>query len=292
MNHHQDPKTSPLAAPLDIREPRVAGSVTGTDNGPGGRKPSRIALAGDWHGNVDWVQRAIPLLHRFAPDVTQILHVGDFGYWPGRERKGFLAAVDYWAKTAGITSILVTPGNHEHWDRLNTLFAASPNEPVPISDVVTMLPRGYRFTLSGRTFMSFGGAASVDFEYRIPGDSWFKTEIPTDEDVARAIAAGPVDVLITHETVDGGTRASQRALDSNPLNWSTEALDYSALSRGRVTRVWDALRPKLLVHGHMHAPDFITLPDGRRVISLGCDRQERNMAILDLRTLETEWVIE
>jgi len=283
-------KASRPPASLDIGEPRVAGSVTGTGNGPGERKPSRVALAGDWHGNLGWVQLAIPVVHRFAPDVTQILHAGDFGYWPGREQKGFLAGVDFWAKTAGISTILVTPGNHEHWDRLNALFDASPDEPVQISDVVTMLPRGYRFTLGGRKFMSFGGAASVDFEYRTPGATWFKTEIPTDEDVARAIAAGPVDVLITHETVDGGTRASQRALDSNPLNWSLDALDYSALSRGRVTRVWDALRPKLLAHGHMHSPDFITLPDGRRVISLGRDRQERNMAILDLETLEMEWV--
>jgi len=283
-------KASRLPASLDIGEPLVAGSVTGTGNGPGERKPSRVAFAGDWHGNVGWVQRSIPLLHRFAPDVTQILHAGDFGYGPGREQRGFLAGVDFWAKTAGVTSVLVTPGNHEHWDRLNVLFAASPGEPVRISDVVTMLPRGHRFSLGGRTFMSFGGAASVDFEYRIPGDTWFKSEIPTDEDVARAISAGPVDVLITHETVDGGTRASQRALDSNPFGWSLEALDYSALSRGRVTRLWDALRPKLLAHGHMHSPDFITLPDGRRVISLGRDRQEHNMAILDLDPLETEWV--
>jgi len=283
-------KASRPPASLDSEQPLVGRSVTDTDNGPGEREPSRVALAGDWHGNVSWVQRAIPLLHRFAPDVTQILHAGDFGYWPGREQKGFLAGVDFWAKTAGITSILVTPGNHEHCDRLNRLFHASPGEPVQISDVVTMLPRGYRFNLGGRTFMSFGGAASVDFEYRVPGDTWFRTEIPTDGDVARAISAGPVDVLITHETVDGGTRASQRALDSNPLNWSLEALDYSALSRGRVTRVWDALRPKLLAHGHMHSPDFITLPDGRRVISLGRDRQEHNMAILYLDTLETEWV--
>jgi len=84
-----------------------------------------------------WVQGAIPLLHRVAPDVSQILHVGDFGYWPGRDRKGFLAGVDSWAKTAGITSILVTPGNHEHWDRLNTSFAASPDEPVQISEAMT-----------------------------------------------------------------------------------------------------------------------------------------------------------
>lgn len=40
---------------------------------------TRVAVAGDWHGNAFWVQRGIPFLAREASDARTILHVGDFG---------------------------------------------------------------------------------------------------------------------------------------------------------------------------------------------------------------------
>ncbi|WP_104090888.1 metallophosphoesterase [Cryobacterium sp. N19] len=246
---------------------------------------TRVAVAGDWHGNISWVQTIIPAIARTAPDVRTILHVGDFGIWPERSGKGFPASVDFWCKNAGIERLLVTPGNHEDWDRLDGWFAGAPGQPVQISDVVWVLPRALRFSLGGATYMSFGGAASVDYELREPGKEWWLTEIPTDDDVAAAIAGGPVDVLITHETVNGGTAATERALRTNPMRWSAEALTYSALSRARVTLVWEAVKPQVLVHGHMHTADQLTLPDGRRIYSLGCDNQAGNVGLLDLATL-------
>jgi hypothetical protein len=64
--------------------------------------------------------------------------------------------------------------------------------------------------------MSFGGAASVDYEDRTENRDWWATEAPSDRDVAQAIAGGRVDVLLTHETVDGGTHQVERILRSNP----------------------------------------------------------------------------
>jgi hypothetical protein len=47
----------------------------------------RIAVAGDWHGNTAWAVRAVrrmaALLPRDGPRV--IVHLGDFGIWPGPE---------------------------------------------------------------------------------------------------------------------------------------------------------------------------------------------------------------
>jgi hypothetical protein len=76
---------------------------------------------------------------------------------------------------------------------------------------------------------------------------------------------------------------------SNPQGWGWEALAYSAESRRRVTTVWNTLHPKVLAHGHIHVQDEVTLEDGRRVYSLGCDEQRGNLALLDPASLEWEW---
>ena len=251
---------------------------------------SQVLFAGDWHGNIGWVQKVLPFIRRSAPGLRTILHVGDFGFWPERQGKGFLGAVDYWSAKAGIEHILVTPGNHEHWPMLTERFAASPGEAVQMSAVTWALPRGFRFSIGGRTLLSFGGAASVDFEDRRLGRDWWPEEMPTDRDVELAIAGGPVEILITHEAVNGGTPAVDQILTENPQGWGDEALDYAARSRGLVTRVWDAVHPEVLVHGHLHRADGISLPDGRRVFSLGCDQQDKNLALVQTGDLKWQWL--
>jgi hypothetical protein len=250
-----------------------------------------VAFAGDWHGNGVWAAGALSRLNKYHPEVRTVLHAGDFGIFPGRHADGFIEAVDAACRSNGITRILVTPGNHEDWAALDAVFTARPGRAVRITERIWVLPRAYRFTVGDRRFLSFGGAASVDYEYRIAGESWWASEIPTDYDVRNAVA-GPVDVLVTHDAVDGGTPRVELALATNPGGWPVEALGYSALSRGRVTRVWTGTHAKVLVHGHMHIRDEIELEDGRQVISLGCDEQSGNIGVLDLRSLEWSWVAE
>jgi hypothetical protein len=251
---------------------------------------TRVAIAGDWHGNVMWVQTAIPALHRAAPDVRTILHAGDFGIAPERRGKTFLSTVDYWSGAAGIERVLVTPGNHEDWERIDRRFASQPGEAIRLSETVWVLPRGYRFALAGRTFMSFGGAASLDFAYRRAGRTWWPAEMPTAEEVAAAIVGGNVEVLIAHETIDGGTAKVESVIRSNPLDWHDEALAYSRRSRGLVTEVWEGVRPDIFIHGHFHAADRIDLPTGQRVVSLGSDRQKKNIGLLNLSDLAWSWL--
>ena len=250
----------------------------------------RVAIAGDWHGSIGWVQSSIPRLHRQAPDVTTIFQVGDFGIFKERHGSGFLAAVDYWCKAAGINRVFVTPGNHEDWGELTARFAKQPGDAVQMSRVVWVLPRGFRFSLGEYQWMSFGGAASVDREFRIEDTDWWVNEIPTELDVEHAIGGGPVDVLLTHETIDGGTVEVESILASNPMGWPSKALEYSAESRNRVTRVWNAVRPQVLAHGHLHVKGEIELADARRVYSLGCNGTPGNLAVLNAQNLEWEWL--
>lgn len=251
---------------------------------------THVVVAGDWHANVDWVGKAIAAIPRENLDVKTILHVGDFGLWSGVRGRKYLDAVDYWCERAGITRVLVTPGNHEDWAWLDREFDSQPGRPVALSSVIEVLPRGYRFEIGSRTFASFGGAASVDFERRSEDVDWFPSELPTDDDIVNTAAGGHANVLLTHETIDGGTPASEGVLSRNPLGFSSEALAYSRRSRELVTRVFDAVTPELHFHGHMHRPDDITLASGQQIISLGRDGQSRNLALLEVSSLAWRWI--
>ncbi|SDS55219.1 metallophosphoesterase family protein [Microterricola viridarii] len=251
---------------------------------------THVVMAGDWHGNTDWIGKAIPSIARETSGVRTILHAGDFGIWSGVRGRKYLDAIDFWCDRAGIARVLVTPGNHEDWDWLDREFSAQPGKPVELSTTVEVLPRGYRFEIGNRILVSFGGAASVDFDLRKPGIDWFPGELPTEQDVLHAISGGPVDVLLTHETIDGGTPATELVLSNNPMRWSPKALEYSIQSRALVTRVWEEVAPKLLFHGHMHVADATRLVSGQQVVSLGRDGQAKNLALLELSTLDWQWL--
>jgi len=251
---------------------------------------TRVAVAGDWHANHLWVQSAIPALHKAAPEIRTILHAGDFGILPDKRGKGFLSAVDAQCAASNIDRVLVTPGNHDDWSRLDARFATRPGEAIRLTDTVWAFPRGFRFTLAGRTVMSFGGAASLDFAYRRARGGWWPGEMPTFEEVAAAIAGGPVEILITHETVNGGTARVESVLSQNPMNWDDDALEYSRNSRQLITTLWEGVAPNVLFHGHLHTADSIQLLNGQRVVSLGSDRQSKNIGLLDLATLAWIWI--
>ena len=251
---------------------------------------TQVVVIGDWHGNINWAGKAIPAIARETTGVKTILHVGDFGIWRDMRGRKFLDAVDFWCERAGISRVLVTPGNHEDWAWLDSEFNSHPDKPVSLSTVVQVLPRGYRFEIGNRTFVSFGGAASVDFERRREGIDWFPSELPTEADVAHAVAGGHADVLLTHETIDGGTPAAEGILRNNPLGFSRKALSYSRRSREIVTLAWRGLEPHLLIHGHLHVADEITLSSGQQVVSLGRDDRPRNMVLLELSDLSWRWL--
>ncbi|MGG7507555.1 metallophosphoesterase [Plantibacter sp. YIM 135249] len=243
-----------------------------------------VAVAGDWHGNVRWVQRALPALVRVAPHVRTMLHLGDFGIWPGRP-PGFLGTVDYWCRRSGFERILVTPGNHDDWDQLVTAFEAAPGEPVQLSEYVWALPRGYRFNIGGRTVMSFGGAASFDAAERIPGRTWWAAEMPTIADVAAAIAPGAVDLLLTHDAPP-----ELADLVTTGEEMSPDARRYVAASAARIGEVWRSVSPAVLAHGHLHRQGTHHFPDRGVVYGLAADGSDGNLALLRMRDLSWEWV--
>lgn len=240
----------------------------------------RVAFAGDWHGDHGFARMALRGLSRLAPDVKTIFHAGDWSMDLGKS--------DQTCRAFGIERVLVCPGNHDDWGTLTPLLDANPGEAIRVSESTWIMPRPFRLTVGGRILLALSGATSVDRYWRRPGE-WSPDETITDGDVAKAIAGGPADLMLTHEsTANTPVRAVQNILRTNPLAFPQQSLVESAASRVRVRQVWDAVNPRLLFSGHMHAPGAGTTEDGRRVISLGCNGQQGNLAILNLQDLTVE----
>lgn len=252
------------------------------------RADTTVALMGDVHANVAWIQKTIPFLRRNG--VHTIYQVGDLGYWgPGDP---FIKSLEHWLDLAQI-DLFCTPGNHENWAALDLLFAADPGSPVALSPHVTMLPRGFRWSHGGRSLLSLGGAPSIDFEYRTPLKNWWPSEVLTEADVERAIAGGPVDIMLTHDAPEHGTEAVRKIRvpsDDPQFSWGAEALAYADAGTALLERAYRGVHPDLLVHGHYHAADSIVLPSGQQIFSMGKDNGRGNLALLDLGTLDVTWL--
>lgn len=241
----------------------------------------RVAVCGDLHGNVGWLRTLTRAIACLAPDVTTVLQLGDWGMDP--------VGTDFLFAEAGIERVFVTVGNHDRFDLISPLLESHPGAAVRVSEITWVLPRPARLTIGGRTVLSLGGAASLDRSWRTEGSDWWPDEAITEEHVAAAIAGGPADLMLTHESpANTPVRAVRELLGTNPNRFPTESLAESAQSRARVSEVWDAVRPELLMHSHMHTPGGGITEDGRRVVSLGCDGQQDNLAFLDMTTLTLE----
>lgn len=260
-----------------------------------------IGLAGDWHGDTRW---AIHALERFAAlGIRRIHHLGDFGFWPGRSGAAYAGAVSTAVQRLGLR-LAVTPGNHEDYPALASLDVADRGDEIGAVGYayadIAVLPRGHRWSHRAagvaRSFVSLGGAASVDLAERVPGLSWWPEEAISDRDVAHAIAGGHADVMLCHDSPDPATPAVARILAGNPLGWPADALRYAASIRSRVTQAVGAVRPDLLVHGHYHVWDHarVAWPEGGEcdVVSLDCERTPGNLAVLDLSTLAVSRVVD
>lgn len=142
-----------------------------------------VGFAGDWHGDTGW---AVGAVRRFADaGVQTIFHVGDFGIWPGVAGDAYLDTVERALRARGAV-LAVTPGNHEDYDQIGALCPRTEHHWSFLGDVgwlrphLAVFPRGHRWTMpsgSGiRTFVSLGGASSVDRSFRTPLIDWWPQE--------------------------------------------------------------------------------------------------------------------
>lgn len=211
---------------------------------------SRVGVAGDWHGDTAWAVVALRALA--ATGVQHVFHLGDFGLWGGVSGDQYLSAVNSTAERNNLM-VFVTLGNHEDYTQLESMvphpefpgFVYNPSCPA-----VLFAERGARWVVDGRTFMSLGGANSIDKDSRVEWLTWWAAESITLGDVYRAVEGGHADVMLTHECPAGvDLFGSHRDSDAG---WSPDAVRYANSSREMMRQVVDSVKPDLLMHGHYH----------------------------------------
>ena len=252
----------------------------------------RLMLAGDIHASRTHAGSLFE--HATAHDVDAIFALGDFGYWPrwaGGHR--FLKRVEDLTQHSGVTMYWLD-GNHEDHEMLRRHHIGDGFIPThipyrtnrPETPRFFYSPRGHAWTWGRYRFMSMGGAYSTDRKWRSLGEDYFLEETITDEDVDRATAQGPIDILLTHDTPG----LTERLTDLVIEHGREDKFDPEAKpNREQLARVIDVARPSHLFHGHYHI-NYSEQLDGIRITGLGRDGSGvDSWTIIDTGTDPADW---
>lgn len=241
----------------------------------------RVLVAGDVHGKV-W---HLDYLYREAVRVGAdlVFAVGDFAAW---NNDVFVRYLNVLTEVHGIPCWWLD-GNHDDHGWLHDSGAATADRPTPVwasAPDVYYLPRGCTWTWGTTRCAALGGATSVDRSIRTPYRDWWPQEEISQGDVYRILDnVDRVDVLFTHEAPVGTEPLERQMTHSEGQVWYD-----SKRQREAVAAVVDALRPRLLIHGHHHRryDGIYRRTDGgtTRVQGLSCHGTRRaSWTILDIQ---------
>ena len=159
---------------------------------------TKIGITGDIHGDLNLVR----IKKSIKMGYDCLIVAGDFGYlWDNSPEE--IRALNEIEKLP--ITILFIDGNHENYKLLNKYPVSYwKNSPVQfIRKNVIHLLRGEVYRINKKKFFTFGGANSVDKEYLIENQSWWKEEMPTLEEMENGLYSleinnNKVDYIITH----------------------------------------------------------------------------------------------
>ncbi len=176
-----------------------------------------IYITGDTHGGVDMrklSRRELKRAHIGLTGNDHLIITGDFGFpftpddikeYESGEKTEYTEFIRWFKERP--YKVLFVDGNHDNhdwWSRqpVTEMFGGRV-QVHPHSQNVIHLMRGEVYEIEGRSFFTFGGAASVDKAYRIEGFSWWSGEEATDDEIERALdnlekVSYKVDHIITH----------------------------------------------------------------------------------------------
>lgn len=216
----------------------------------------KIMIAGDWHGNTQAAIRKIYIAKENG--CERIYQVGDFGLWPGQGGASYLKALNRNLVAMGI-ELYWLDGNHEWHDKLDRMRAKYGTD-APIRtdwDSIKYLPRGYRWNIGETSFMAVGGAVSIDKERRLEteatygkaGKCWWPQEQLREDEAELFAKSGDVDIVLCHDCPADVVHDWMMIPNGN-----YKLLNESHSHRVRLQSVIDGVKPKWVIHGHLHYP--------------------------------------
>lgn len=251
----------------------------------------RLAVCGDWHANVGWMEFA--LNHIATQNIELVVHVGDLGFFPNWDNvpDGFLTPMNDLLAENGLQMVFID-GNHDDHSVLKTQSQdyEKLGSPLPSWNRITYMPRGSLLEFpeasrDWRRWLMVGGAASIDRDMRTPGLDWWLDEALTDTDVERASAWEGINVLVAHDCP--ALKHDPFATLGKPEWASFEVMRSLAANRQKLGRIMTATHPRLVIHGHYHKYYYQMpeVPDEPTLLGLDCDGAKDpadNIEIIDI----------
>lgn len=204
-----------------------------------------IYVTGDTHADIDIGKLSTTKFpqQKSLTKEDYLIVCGDFGLvWDGSRREIYWQD---WLTDKNFTTLWVD-GNHENFDILYEFplidkFGGKVRE---IAPGIFHLDRGQVLTIDDKKIFVMGGARSHDKVYRKEHISWWKEEMPSNEEMERAIAAldennWTVDYVLTH--------CAPRTIQTMIADWYENDPLVSFLERVRVD-----LNFKRWYFGHYH----------------------------------------
>ena len=158
-----------------------------------------VYVTGDTHGDFSRFQSSV--LKKAGAD-DYVIVCGDFGFfWDDSKKeqkyRRKLTALKY--------NFCFVDGCHENYDMLEQYPVSEwhGGRARVIAPNLVHLLRGEIYEICGKTFFTFGGGHSQDFEYRT-AENWWEREQPTPQEILAAAENlkkhhHTVDYIITHE---------------------------------------------------------------------------------------------
>jgi predicted phosphohydrolase len=199
-----------------------------------------IYVTGDIHADL---RKREKLFRSYTADDILIV-LGDFSYsWDSYTEQ------EWDAYKFPFTTLAVL-GNHENY---SSIYDSYPKVKVfggaayKFNQNTFYLVNGEVYEIGGYRWLCFGGALSPDWKDRIPYVSWWKQELPTQEDYKRALKnAHDIDFLITHA-------CSKTELDAMfPVRYFNINDPTSKMIEDIVKVLLQTKRFKRHLFGHMH----------------------------------------
>lgn len=160
-----------------------------------------IFITGDIHARLD---DRFYYLTGCMKDTDTLIVLGDFGFSWNEITEMLWESADFPFTTFSVL------GNHENFDRIYNDYEEVEifgGKAYKMSDRTYYAKNGEMYEIEGKKFFVFGGALSIDKDYRTPGLSWWCQEIPTKNDYNHALEileknGWTFDYLLTHTCED------------------------------------------------------------------------------------------